>query len=54
VNTAGELQVLNPDRSFANGNGPNGIGLGGKPLEVAAAETTSYSLVNQDPRHYAS
>lgn len=32
-------------KSFANGNGPNGTGIGGKPPEAAAITTTSWDLV---------
>ena len=38
-----------PHRSFANGNGKPG-----KPADIAAAETTSYSLsIGVDPGQYA-
>jgi hypothetical protein len=42
------------DKSFANGGGPNGTGIGSKPAEVTASETTFWLLVNQDPRAFAS
>lgn len=38
-------------KSFANGNGPNGIGLGNRPPQAAAASTSSWELILGTPAH---
>jgi hypothetical protein len=43
------------NKSFANGNGPNGTGPGSKPPEAAACSTSSWELtLGLAPRQFAS
>lgn len=42
-------------KSFANGNGPNGTGLGGPPPQATATSTSHWELVHgTGPRVFAS